>query len=138
VRIPYPFRESELFFEFIRSSGPGGQNVNKVSTAVRLRVDVRHSTSLPEQIKKRLLVLAGKKVDTSGVLSIRAQRFRTQEANRRDALKRLERLVQKAGEIPRLRKPTKPPQSSRIGRLEQKRLRGDIKRNRKQIDTFDD
>jgi ribosome-associated protein len=129
----YQIKESELSFEFIRSAGPGGQNVNKVSTAVRLRFDIRNSTSIPEQIKIRLEHLAGKKADKNGVMIIRAQRFRTQEANRRDALKRLGQLVQEASKIPRKRKPTRPSLNVTLGRLEQKHLRGEIKSSRQRI-----
>jgi ribosome-associated protein len=133
VHMPYRIKESEISFEFVRSAGPGGQNVNKVSTAARLRFDIRNSNSIPEQIKKRLEHLAGKKADKNGVLIIRAQRFRTQEANRRDALKRLQQLVQEASKIPRKRKITKPSQSVILGRLEQKHLRGEIKSSRQRI-----
>ena len=131
--MPYRIKESELSFEFVRSAGPGGQNVNKVSTAVRLRFDIRNSTSIPEHIKKRLEHLAGKKADKNGVLIIRAQRFRTQEANRRDVLKRLELLLEEASKIPKKRKPTKPAFSVTLGRLEQKHLRGEIKISRQRI-----
>ncbi len=129
----YQIKESELSFDFIRSAGPGGQNVNKVSTAVRLRFDIRRSISIPEQVKKRLEQLAGKRVDKNGILLIRAQRFRTQEANRRDALKRLEQLLQEATKIPRKRKLTKPSLSVTLGRLEQKHLRGETKTSRQRI-----
>lgn len=129
----YQIKESEISFEFVRSAGPGGQNVNKVSTAVRLRFDIRNSTSIPEHIKKRLEHLSGKKADKNGVLIIRAQRFRTQQANRRDALKRLEQLLQEAGKILRKRKITKPSLSVTLGRLEQKHMRGEIKIKRQRV-----
>jgi ribosome-associated protein len=129
----YLVKESELSFEFIRSAGPGGQNVNKVATAVRLRFDIRRSTSLPTEVKEKLLRLAGKKVDKNGILLIRGQRFRTQEANRRDTVKRLEKLLQEATKIPRKRKSTKPSLSSKWVRLERKHLRGEIKVSRRKI-----
>jgi ribosome-associated protein len=132
-RMPYRIKESELSFEFMRSAGPGGQNVNKVSTAVRLRFDIRRSSSIPEQIKIRLEQLAGSKADKNGVLIIRAQRFRTQQANRRDALKRLEQMIREAAKIPRKRKVTRPALSVTLGRLEQKRLRGEKKTSRQRI-----
>jgi ribosome-associated protein len=131
--MPYRIKESELSFDFFRSAGPGGQNVNKVATAVMLRFDIRRSVSIPEKIKQRLRQVGGKKVNKNDVLTIRAQRFRTQEANRRDALKRLEQLLQEAGKIPPKRKITKPALSVTLGRLEQKHLRGKIKISRQRI-----
>jgi len=126
-----------LSFEFIRSSGPGGQNVNKVATAVRLKFDIRHS-SLSSGIKERLLRIAGRKVGKDGVLTLRAQRFRTQEANRRDAMKRLEEMIQKASQQPRERRSTKPTLGSKIRRLEVKHLRGQTKAVRKKIRQVDE
>jgi ribosome-associated protein len=119
--------ERELTESFIRSSGPGGQNVNKLETAVQLRFDVRHSPSLPEGVRLRLERLAGKRLTRDGVLIITAQRFRTQERNREDALERLLALVREAAVPPIPRKPTKPPFSSRKRRLEGKRRRSTIK-----------
>ncbi|HET7010146.1 MAG TPA: alternative ribosome rescue aminoacyl-tRNA hydrolase ArfB [Anaerolineales bacterium] len=122
--IPPP---EELHVEFFRASGPGGQNVNKVSTAVRLRFDVARSAWLPEPVKDRLLRLAGKRATAGGVLVIEARRFRTQEANRRDAEARLARLVAAARRPPRPRKATKPTAAARRRRLEAKRRRGQAK-----------
>jgi len=126
--------ERELQFDFVRASGPGGQNVNKVATAVQLRFDVTHST-LPEEAKKRLMQLAGKRVSTEGILLIEAKRFRTQEQNRADALQRFVELVQKALIPPKPRKKTKPTAVSKLKRLEAKKIKADTKRLRKK--SFD-
>ena len=104
--------EKELQWAYIQSSGPGGQNVNKVATAVQLRYDVAHSTSLPEEVRKRLAILAGRRFTQDGVLIIEAKRYRTQEKNRQDALNRLADLLQKASEKPKTRRKTKPTQAS--------------------------
>jgi len=116
--------DSEITFEFIRSSGPGGQNVNKVATAVRLRFDVRRSVSLPAEVRERLICLAGRRAGDDGVLTILARRHRTQEANRRDAVERLVALAARAAEKPRSRRATRPTSASRERRLDSKRLRG--------------
>ena len=126
--------ERELQFDFVRASGPGGQNVNKVATAVQLRFDVTHST-LPEEAKKRLMQLAGKRISTEGILLIEAKRFRTQEQNREDALQRFVELVQKALIPPKPRKKTKPTAVSKLKRLEAKKIKADTKRLRKK--SFD-
>jgi ribosome-associated protein len=123
--------ESEIVFEFIRSSGPGGQNVNKVATAVRLTFDIRRSPSLPGDVRERLLLLAGKRAGADGVLAIVARRHRTQEANRRDAVARLVELVRRAAEKPRERRSTKPTAASKRRRLEAKRLRAKMKAGRR-------
>ncbi len=128
--------ESEIHEEFIRTSGPGGQNVNKVSTAVQLRFDVLGSTSLPNGVRRRLIRLSGKRITSSGVLIIKAQRYRTQEKNREDALKRLVELVRKAVEKPKPRRKTRPSQKSKEKRLERKRQRGQIKAARKTVTRF--
>jgi ribosome-associated protein len=121
--------ERELQIDFIRASGPGGQNVNKVATAVQLRFDVRAS-SLPEEIQVRLIQLSGNRITSEGVLLIEAKRFRTQEQNREDALQRFVELVRKALIPPKPRKPTKPSVAAKAKRLKAKKLRGDTKRQR--------
>jgi ribosome-associated protein len=126
--------ESELEEEFIRSPGPGGQNVNKVSSAVQLRFDVAHSPSLPEDVRQRLMTLAGRRLTTEGVLLITARRFRTQERNRQDARVRLIELVRRAAEPPKTRRPTRPSRAAKARRLEEKRRRGGIKRSRQDIE----
>ena len=123
--------EKELTFEYIRASGPGGQNVNKVSTAVQLRFDVAHSPSLQEDVKARLIKLAGKRVSGEGILLIEAKRYRSQEQNRFDALERFRELLNRASRKPRLRKKTKPTRSSTEDRLQKKKKRGEIKKYRK-------
>lgn len=122
--------ESELGISFIRADGPGGQNANKVATAVQLRFDVLKSASLPEEVKTRMIKIAGKRMTQDGVLVIEAKRFRTQERNREDALTRFYTLVQKAAEKPKKRKRTKPTMSSQEARLKEKKRRGEIKRIR--------
>ena len=125
--------KSEIQEEFVRSSGPGGQNVNKVSSAVQLRFDVESSPSLPEDVRRRLLRLGGKRITNSGVLIVRAQRYRTQEQNRQDALERLIRLVRKAAVKPKPRRKTRPPLKSKEERLEGKRQRSQVKHARKAV-----
>lgn len=120
--------DSEISLEFLRASGPGGQNVNKVESAVRLRFDVRHSPSLPDPVRTRLERLAGSRLTKDGVLLIEAQRHRTQERNREDALDRLLDLIREAAAPPPPpRRKTKPTLGSKIRRLEGKKLRGDVK-----------
>jgi ribosome-associated protein len=123
-------RSGEIEFEFLRSPGPGGQNVNKVSTGVRLRWDLRASRSIPEEVIDRLKRVAGRKVTDAGLLVIEAHRFRTQERNREDALRRLDDLIEKAWSRPRPRRPTRPTEASKKKRLEEKRRRGQIKKAR--------
>jgi ribosome-associated protein len=119
--------EDELEERFIRASGPGGQNVNKLSTAVQLRFDVRRSPSLPDDVRARLERLAGRRLTRDGVLVISAQRHRTQERNRQDALDRLIELIERAAVAPIPRRATKPTRGSRERRLESKKRRGSIK-----------
>jgi ribosome-associated protein len=122
--------EREIEESFVRASGPGGQNVNKLATAVQLRFDVRHSPSLPEDVRARLERLAGRRLTQDGVLVLTAQRHRTQERNRQDALARLTALIERAAQPPTPRRPTKPSLAARRRRLESKKLRGATKRLR--------
>lgn len=123
--------DDELEFSFIRSTGPGGQNVNKVSSAVQLRFDVRGSPSIPQDVKERLVKLAGRKMTSDGVLIIEARQYRSQERNRQAALERLVRLVTQACEPPRPRHKTVPTHAATLRRLESKRKRSEIKRLRR-------
>jgi ribosome-associated protein len=129
-------REEELEFSFIRASGPGGQNVNKVSSAVQMRFDARRSPSLPDQVSIRLQRLAGTRLTQDGVIVITAARFRSQERNRADAVERLAELIRKAAEVPTIRRPTKPTFASKVRRLDAKRSRSGVKsaRGRPRLD----
>jgi ribosome-associated protein len=129
--------ESELDESFVRSSGPGGQNVNKLSTAVQLRFDVRHSPSLPPDVRDRLERLAGSRLTRDGVLIIIAQQYRTQGRNRDDALERLLDLIRRAAVVPVRRRPTKPTKASRERRIEGKKRRSGIKSLRRVKPSFD-
>jgi ribosome-associated protein len=117
----------EIEEQFVRASGPGGQNVNKLSTAVQLRFDLRHSPSLPDDVRERAARLAGRRLTREGVLVITAQRHRTQDRNRADALERLIELLRGAAVPPKPRRPTKPTRASKRRRLEGKKRRSTIK-----------
>jgi ribosome-associated protein len=119
--------EAELEEAFIRASGPGGQNVNKLASAVQLRFDVRHSPSLPNDVRMRLERLAGKRLTREGVLVLTAQRHRTQERNRADARERLIELIRNAATPPVPRRPTRPTRASKERRIESKKRRATIK-----------
>jgi len=127
--------ERELTFDLIRASGPGGQNVNKVATAVQLRFDVRGS-SLPEDVKARLIKLAGRRMTQNGILVIEAKSSRTQEKNRQDAIERFVGLARRAAEKPKVRKKTRPSKAAKEERLKAKKQRSEVKRER-QRKVFD-
>jgi ribosome-associated protein len=122
--------EREIQLEFTRASGPGGQKVNKVATAVQLRFDIVNSKSLPEEVRNRLLHLAGKRITEDGTLIIHARRFRSQDRNRQDAVKRLVDLIRAAAAKPKPRRKTEPTPTSKKRRLENKRYRSKTKRMR--------
>ena len=129
--------EREIKETFVRASGPGGQNVNKLATAVQLRFDIRRSPSLPEDVRERLERLAGARLTREGVLVITAQRHRTQARNRADALDRLIELIRRAAVAPVQRRPTKPTAASRQRRIDSKKRRAGIKRLRRGRPSFD-
>jgi ribosome-associated protein len=127
IRIP----ESELEFDFVRASGPGGQHVNKAATAVQLRFDVAHSPSLPESVRRRLLQMGGQRITDEGVLIIDAREHRSQARNREAALQRFMEVIQKAARKPKRRVKTRVPSSAKRRRLENKQRRSEKKRRRK-------
>jgi len=135
--MPIIIPETELVESFIRASGPGGQNVNKVSSAVQLRFDVRASPSLPDDVAVRLMRLAGSRMTRDGVLVITAERFRTQERNRADARERLQALVAQAEPKPIKRRPTRPSTGSKERRLAGKAVRSGVKQGRGKIRSDD-
>ena len=125
--------ESELHFDFIRSAGPGGQNVNKVATACQMRFDLRRSAALAPEVKLRLARLAGSRMTDDGVLIIEAKRYRTQEQNRLDAIQRLIALIQKALEKPKVRRATRPSLTAKAARVGDKKKHGEIKQTRRPV-----
>ena len=129
--------EKDIQFEFIRASGPGGQNVNKVASAVQLRYNTQNDT-LPNDVRRRLVNLAGSRVTDDGMLIIKAQRFRSQERNREDALNRLIELLWQAAQKPKPRKKTRPSALAREVRLQEKRRRSDTKRLRRSVSSINE
>jgi ribosome-associated protein len=131
--MPHPVREEEVEFTAMRAQGPGGQNVNKVSSAVHLRFDIRAS-SLPQDVKERLLALPGRRVTRDGVLVIKAQSSRSQDQNRALALERLQAFVDEASVVQAVRKPTRPTYASKQRRLQDKSIRSEVKAARRKLD----
>jgi ribosome-associated protein len=129
IKIP----PGEIHFDFIRASGPGGQNVNKVASAVQLRFDARNSRSIKPEVRERLFQLAGRRLTSAGEIIIEAKRFRTQQRNREDALQRFLQLIEKAGIAPKIRRKSNPTAASKDKRLRQKKHRSGIKKFRNPV-----
>ena len=127
--------DSEIEFSAVRSQGPGGQNVNKVSTAIHLRFDVIAS-NLPEAVKSKLLGMRDARINTDGVIVIKAQKFRSQEKNRLESLERLDELLQKSQHVQKARRKTRPSRSSVRKRLDSKKKQGSVKKNRGKVDDY--
>jgi ribosome-associated protein len=132
MRIPFVLVPAEVDISAVRAQGAGGQNVNKVSSAVHLRFDVQAS-SLPEALKARLLAMADSRISGDGVVVIKAQQHRSQDMNRTDAVERLQELLEAAAHVPRVRRPTKPTRASRERRLEGKAVRSSVKAGRGKV-----
>ena len=125
--------DNDIQMDFIRASGPGGQNVNKVSSAVQLRFDAAGCATLNDSIRQRLKKIAGKRMTAEGTLIIKAQRYRSQEQNRQDAIDRLVAMIRQSIQVPKYRRPTKPSKASKRRRLTAKRRRSDLKRQRRRV-----
>ena len=132
MRLPFVLVPSEVEFSAVRAQGPGGQNVNKVSSAMHLRFDV-NASSLPDAVKARVLAMADSRISSDGVVIIKAQQHRSQEQNRVDALARLQELLEAAAHVPRVRRPTKPTRASQQRRLDGKAVRGEVKAARGKV-----
>ena len=132
MRIPFVLLPGEVEFSAVRAQGAGGQNVNKVSSAMHLRFDI-HASSLPDALKARLLAQADARISNEGVVIIKAQQHRSQDMNRNDALARLQEMLGAAAHVPRVRRPTKPTRASQQRRLEGKAVRGDVKAGRGKV-----